>query len=66
MPTERPLLKHVGVLVESIEPYLEAVDLELEILERADEPRSRSLFVQAPDRVRLELIQLKHAASRAA
>jgi catechol 2,3-dioxygenase-like lactoylglutathione lyase family enzyme len=66
MPTERPLLNHVGVLVESIEPYLEAVDLELEILERADAPRSRSLFVQAPDGVRLELIQLKHAASRAA
>lgn len=66
MPTERPLLKHVGVLVESIEPYLDAADLELEILERADAPRSRSLFVQAPDGVRLELIELKHAGERAA
>lgn len=66
MPTERPLLKHVGVLVESIEPYLDAVDLDLEILERGDAPRARSLFVQAPDNVRLELIELKRARERAA
>lgn len=60
LPTDRPLLNHLGALVESIDPYLDgSVGIDLEILDTVDAPNSRSVFVQAPDGVRLEYIEHK-------
>lgn len=60
LPTERPLLNHVGLLVESIDPYLDgSADLSLEVLEVVDAEHSRAIFVQAPDGVKVELIEHK-------
>jgi catechol 2,3-dioxygenase-like lactoylglutathione lyase family enzyme len=60
LPTERPLLNHIGLTVESIDPYLDGdVDVELEILDVVDAENSRAVFVQGPDDVCVELIEHK-------
>jgi len=60
LPTERPLLNHIGLRVESIDPYLNGnAELPLEILEVVDAEHSRAVFVQGPDNVRVELIEHK-------
>jgi catechol 2,3-dioxygenase-like lactoylglutathione lyase family enzyme len=65
LPTEVPLLNHIGLQVESIDPYLDgSAGIELEILETVDAANSRSVFVQGPDEVRLELVELKPSALR--
>jgi catechol 2,3-dioxygenase-like lactoylglutathione lyase family enzyme len=60
LPTDRPLLNHIGLLVESIDPYVSGeADAELEILEVVDAENSRAVFVQGPDDVKVELIEHK-------
>ena len=60
LPTARPLLNHIGLLVESIDPYVNGdVEIDLEILEVVDADNSRAVFVQGPDEVRVELIEHK-------
>ena len=61
---ERPLLNHVGVLVESVEEHrAEAEELGVEIDELVDAANTRALFVWGPDRVRLEYIEHKPSVS---
>jgi catechol 2,3-dioxygenase-like lactoylglutathione lyase family enzyme len=60
LPTEKPLLNHIGLLVESIDPYLDGTaDVSVEILEVVDADNTRAVFVQGPDDVRVELIEHK-------
>jgi catechol 2,3-dioxygenase-like lactoylglutathione lyase family enzyme len=60
LPTEKPLLNHIGLLVESIDPYLDGTaDVSVEILEVVDADNARAVFVQGPDDVRVELIEHK-------
>ena len=59
LPTETPLLNHIGLRVESIDPYLDgSAEIDLEILETVQAVHSRSVFVQGPNDVRLEFIEL--------
>ena len=64
LPTESPLLNHIGLQVDSIDPYLDgSAGIDLEILETVDAANSRSVFVQGPDGVRLEYVELKPSAT---
>ena len=57
---ERPLLNHIGVLVESVEEQqAEVEDLGVEIDNFVDAPNTLALFVWGPDRVKLEYIEHK-------
>jgi catechol 2,3-dioxygenase-like lactoylglutathione lyase family enzyme len=61
---ERPLLNHIGVLVESIdEHHAKAEELGVEIDELVDAPNTLALFVWGPDRVKLEYIEHKSSFS---
>jgi catechol 2,3-dioxygenase-like lactoylglutathione lyase family enzyme len=61
---ERPLLNHVGVLVDSIEEQQAAADeLGVEIDQVVDAPNTIALFVWGPDRVKLEYIEHKPSFS---
>jgi catechol 2,3-dioxygenase-like lactoylglutathione lyase family enzyme len=61
---ERPLLNHIGVLVESVDEHrLEAEELGIEIDEFVDAPNTFALFVWGPDRVKLEYIEHKPSFS---
>jgi catechol 2,3-dioxygenase-like lactoylglutathione lyase family enzyme len=61
---ERPLLNHVGVLVESVEEHrAEAEELGVEIESLVDAPNTLALFVWGPDRVKLEYIEHKPSFS---
>ncbi|MGH3071715.1 MAG: hypothetical protein ACRDNB_05505 [Gaiellaceae bacterium] len=61
---ERPLLNHIGVLVESVaEQQAAAEDLGVEIDEMVDAPNTLALFVWGPDRVKLEYIEHKPSFS---
>ena len=61
---ERPLLNHLGVLVESVEEHLaDAEDLGIEIDDFVDAPNTLALFVWGPDRVKLEYIEHKPSFS---
>ncbi len=67
LPTEKPLLNHIGLLVESIDPYLDGTaDVSVEILEVVDADNSRAVFVQGPDDVRVELIEHKPSFAESA
>jgi catechol 2,3-dioxygenase-like lactoylglutathione lyase family enzyme len=58
LPTDRPLLNHIGLLVESIDAYVDGTaGIDLEILETVEAEHSRSVFVQGPNDVRLEFIE---------
>ena len=62
--TERPLLNHIGVLVESVEESVaEAGDLGIEIDDVVDAPNTVALFVWGPDRVKLEYVEHKASFS---
>ena len=62
--TERPLLNHIGVLVDSVEEHQSAAqELGVEIDELVDAPNTVALFVWGPDRVRLEYIEHKPSFS---
>lgn len=61
---ERPLLNHIGVLVDSVEEHqAEAEELGVEIDDVVDAPNTRALFVWGPDRVKLEYIEHKPSFS---
>jgi hypothetical protein len=61
---ERPLLNHIGVLVDSVEAHrADAEDLGVEIDELVDAPNTIALFVWGPDRVKLEYIEHKPSFS---
>ena len=61
---ERPLLNHIGVLVDSIEEQqAEAEELGVEIADFIDAPNTLALFVWGPDRVKLEYIEHKPSFS---
>ena len=60
----RPLLNHIGVLVESVaEQQAAAEDLGVEIDEVVDGANTIALFVWGPDRVKLEYIEHKPSFS---
>ena len=61
---ERPLLNHVGVLVDSVEDHRSAAEeLGVEIADLVDAPNTIALFVWGPDRVKLEYIEHKPSFS---
>jgi catechol 2,3-dioxygenase-like lactoylglutathione lyase family enzyme len=61
---ERPLLNHIGVLVDSVEEHrADAEDLGIEIDDFVDAPNTIALFVWGPDRVKLEYIEHKPSFS---
>ena len=61
---ERPLLNHLGVLVESVEEHrAEAEEQGVEIADFVDAPNTVALFVWGPDRVKLEYIEHKASFS---
>ncbi len=61
---ERPLLNHLGVLVDSVDEHqVEAEELGVEIEELVDAPNTVALFVWGPDRVKLEYIEHKPSFS---
>jgi catechol 2,3-dioxygenase-like lactoylglutathione lyase family enzyme len=62
--SERPLLNHVGVLVDSVEDQQTVVEeLGVEIDDLVDAPNTVALFVWGPDRVKLEYIEHKPSFS---
>jgi catechol 2,3-dioxygenase-like lactoylglutathione lyase family enzyme len=61
---ERPLLNHLGVLVDSVEEHrVAAVDLGIEIDDLVDAPNTLALFVWGPDGVKLEYVEHKPSFS---
>jgi catechol 2,3-dioxygenase-like lactoylglutathione lyase family enzyme len=61
---ERPLLNHIGVLVDSVEEQrADAEDLGIEIDDLVDAPNTIALFVWGPDRVKLEYVEHKPSFS---
>ena len=61
---ERPLLNHIGVLVESVEEtVLDAEERGIEIADVVDAPNTLALFVWGPDRVKLEYVEHKASFS---
>jgi catechol 2,3-dioxygenase-like lactoylglutathione lyase family enzyme len=61
---ERPLLNHIGVLVDSVEEHrADAEDLGIEIDDLVDAPNTVALFVWGPDRVKLEYVEHKPSFS---
>ena len=61
---ERPLLNHIGVLVDSVEEHIaEAEDLGIEIDNVVDAENTLALFVWGPDRVKLEYVEHKASFS---
>jgi catechol 2,3-dioxygenase-like lactoylglutathione lyase family enzyme len=61
---ERPLLNHIGVLVQSVdEAVLDAEERGIEIADVVDAPNTLALFVWGPDRVKLEYVEHKASFS---
>ena len=61
---QRPLLNHLGVLVDSVEEHqAEAEELGVEIDDVVDAPNTLALFVWGPDRVKLEYVEHKPSFS---
>ena len=61
---ERPLLNHIGVLVDSVaEHQAGAEELGVEIDDLVDAPNTLALFVWGPDRVKLEFVEHKPSFS---
>jgi hypothetical protein len=57
---ERPLLNHLGVLVESAEAYrVAAEEAGIEVVDVVDTPNTYAVFVWLPERVKLEYIEHK-------
>ena len=57
---ERPLLNHLGVLVDEAEP---AQHLGVEVADVVDAPNTFAVFVWGPDRVKLEYVEHKASFS---
>jgi catechol 2,3-dioxygenase-like lactoylglutathione lyase family enzyme len=61
---ERPLLNHLGVLVDSVDEQQAVVErLGVEVDDLVDAPNTVALFVWGPDRVKLEYIEHKPSFS---
>jgi len=61
---ERPLLNHIGVLVDSVaEHQASAEELGVEVADLVDAPNTLALFVWGPDRVKLEYVEHKPSFS---
>jgi catechol 2,3-dioxygenase-like lactoylglutathione lyase family enzyme len=61
---ERPLLNHIGVLVDSVEEHIAgAEERGIEIDDVVDAPNTLAVFVWGPDRVKLEYIEHKPSFS---
>jgi catechol 2,3-dioxygenase-like lactoylglutathione lyase family enzyme len=61
---QRPLLNHIGVLVDSVEEHqAAAAELGVEIDDVVDAPNTIALFVWGPDRVKLEYVEHKPSFS---
>jgi catechol 2,3-dioxygenase-like lactoylglutathione lyase family enzyme len=58
--TERPLLNHLGVLVDQAAP---AQELGVEVADVVDAPNTFAVFVWGPDRVKLEYVEHKASFS---
>jgi catechol 2,3-dioxygenase-like lactoylglutathione lyase family enzyme len=59
-PSERPLLNHLAVLVDSVEEHRSgAEERGIGIEQLVDAPNTIALFVEGPDRVRLEYVEHK-------
>ena len=62
--TERPLLNHLGLRVESADEHIdEARDARLEIADVVDAANTYALFVWGPERVKLEYVEHKASFS---
>ncbi len=62
--SERPLLNHIGVLVDSVAEHQAAAEqLGVEIDDLVDAPNTVALFVWGPDRVKLEYVEHKPSFS---
>jgi catechol 2,3-dioxygenase-like lactoylglutathione lyase family enzyme len=62
--TERPLLNHLAVLVDSAEEWRQtAEDLGHEVAEVKDAPNTYAVFVWGPERVKLEYVEHKPSFS---
>ena len=58
--SERPLLNHVAVLVDSADEHIaEARDLGVEIDDIVDAPNTYAVFLRGPERVRIEYVEHK-------
>ena len=58
--TERPLLNHLGLRVESAEDHIEEAERRgLEIADVVDAPNTYAVFVWGPDRIKLEYVEHK-------
>jgi catechol 2,3-dioxygenase-like lactoylglutathione lyase family enzyme len=57
---ERPLLNHIGVLVDAAAP---AQELGVEVADVVDAPNTFAVFVWGPDRVKLEYVEHKPSFS---
>jgi catechol 2,3-dioxygenase-like lactoylglutathione lyase family enzyme len=63
-PTERPLLNHLGVLVESADEWrAQAEDIGVEIADVVDAPNTYAVFVLGPESVKLEYVEHKPSFS---
>ena len=61
---ERPLLNHVGVLVDSADDFrARAEELGVEIADVVDAPNTSAVFVWGPERVKLEYVEHKPSFS---
>ena len=61
---ERPLLNHLGVLVDSVEEHqAEAEELGVEIDDVVDAPNTYAVFLFGPERVRIEYVEHKASFS---
>lgn len=62
--TERPLLNHLAVLVDSTEAHIEAANqLGVEIADVVDAPNTYAVFLWGPDRVKVEYVEHKPSFS---
>jgi catechol 2,3-dioxygenase-like lactoylglutathione lyase family enzyme len=63
-PSERPLLNHLGILVDSADAHIAAArDLGLEIADIVDAANTYAVFVWGPDRVKIEYVEHKASFS---
>jgi catechol 2,3-dioxygenase-like lactoylglutathione lyase family enzyme len=59
-PTERPLLNHIAVLVDSADEVIaDAADLGIEVESVVDAANTYAAFLWGPDRVRIEYVEHK-------
>jgi catechol 2,3-dioxygenase-like lactoylglutathione lyase family enzyme len=62
--TERPLLNHLAVLVDSAEEHIAAAnELGIEVADVVDAPNTYAVFLRGPDGVRIEYVEHKPSFS---